>query len=99
MTSFIHINKIKSIFLSSLFIVIGVGLMAQTTKETLTKKEKKIFDAAKTFAKSGELDKSNDKFVNTNTYPVEASDYILSHFDLENIHLFNEYKKLNGEIY
>ena len=36
-------------------------------------------------------DKSNDKFVNTNTYPVEASDYILSHFDLENIHLFNEY--------
>jgi len=41
MTSFIHINKIKSIFLSSLFIVIGVGLMAQTTKETLTKKGEK----------------------------------------------------------
>ena len=90
MTSFIHINKIKSIFLSSLFIVIGVGLMAQTTKETLTKKEKKIFDAAKTFAKSGELDKSNDKFLKllsakpdfTEAYLRLASNYYQQKFYL-----------------
>jgi tetratricopeptide (TPR) repeat protein len=37
--------------------------MAQTTKETLTKKEKKIFEEAKTYAKSGALKKSNDKFL------------------------------------
>lgn len=36
-------------------------------------------------------DKMNDKFVNTNTYPVEAANYILNNLDIENIHLFNEY--------
>lgn len=35
--------------------------------------------------------KANDKFVNEATYPVAASDYILSHLDVENMRLFNEY--------
>lgn len=35
--------------------------------------------------------KVNDKFVNEAAYPVAASDYILSHLDVENMRLFNEY--------
>lgn len=35
--------------------------------------------------------KEKDHFVNENTYPVEASTYILTNLDVENIKLFNEY--------
>ena len=35
--------------------------------------------------------KRNDELVNENTYPVQASDYILENLDVENIKLYNEY--------
>ncbi len=35
--------------------------------------------------------KIGNKYVNTSSYPVEASDYILENLDIENIRLFNEY--------
>nr|MBP8213737.1 hypothetical protein [Saprospiraceae bacterium] len=84
------IRIIKCALFSTLFIFIGGEIMAQTTKETLTKKEKKIFDAAKTFAKSGELDKSNDKFLKllsakpdfTEAYLRLASNYYQQKFYL-----------------
>lgn len=36
-------------------------------------------------------DKMDDKFVNSNSYPVQASNYILEHLNIEEIRLFNEY--------
>ena len=36
-------------------------------------------------------DKFDDQYVNTNTYPVAAADYILENMNLENMRLFNEY--------
>ena len=35
--------------------------------------------------------KINDEFVNTASYPVDASTYILENIDIENMKLFNEY--------
>lgn len=35
--------------------------------------------------------KMNDKFVDENTYPVEACDFILENLDVNNIKLYNEY--------
>ena len=35
--------------------------------------------------------KINNQFVDTSSYPVDASNYILEHLDIENMHLFNEY--------
>ena len=35
--------------------------------------------------------KVGDKFVNTSSYPVDASTYILENIDTENMKLFNEY--------
>ena len=35
--------------------------------------------------------KEKNHFVNENSYPVEASNYILQNLDIENIRLFNEY--------
>ena len=35
--------------------------------------------------------KLNDEFVDETSYPVMASDYILSHLDVDNIRLYNEY--------
>ncbi len=36
-------------------------------------------------------EKINDEFVNTASYPVDASTYILENIDIENMKLFNEY--------
>lgn len=36
-------------------------------------------------------DKKNDPYVNENTYPVKAADWILENLDVNNIRLFNEY--------
>ena len=33
----------------------------------------------------------NDKYINENTYPVQASEWILNNLDVKNIRLFNEY--------
>lgn len=35
--------------------------------------------------------KLNNKFVDENTYPVQAADYILENVDLENMKIYNEY--------
>lgn len=35
--------------------------------------------------------KLDDKFVNTDKYPVQASTWILENLDVDNIHLYNEY--------
>ena len=35
--------------------------------------------------------KMNDKFIDENSYPVKASDFILENLDTENIKLYNEY--------
>ena len=35
--------------------------------------------------------KENDNYVNENSYPVEASNYILENIDISNMRLFNEY--------
>ena len=35
--------------------------------------------------------KEKDHFVNENSYPIEACNYILENLDVQNIKLFNEY--------
>ena len=36
-------------------------------------------------------DKKDDKYINENTYPVQACDFILANIDLKNARFFNEY--------
>lgn len=43
------------------------------------------------FALAVFMPKRNNKFVNTASYPVEATDWILENLDVENMRLYNEY--------
>ena len=50
-----------------------------------------VFAITALFAVAQIKPKVNDKFVNTNNYPVEAAKWIKENLDVDNIKLYNEY--------